>query len=54
MFLEQIRERFVGQFLKRRHPRAAKLFEFAEPIFIKSDQLTGHDRTFSLLRRTAS
>ena len=29
---------------------AAKLVEFAERVFIKSDQLTGHDRAFSLLR----
>ena len=42
MFLEQIGERFVRQFLKGRHPVARELRQLVESVVVEGDQLA-HD-----------
>src|SRR5713226_4413208 len=39
VLLEQIGERFVGQFLNRRHPVAPKLLQLVEGVVVEGDQL---------------
>ncbi len=39
MFLQQVGERFVGQFLNRRHPVARKLLKLVEGVVVEGNQL---------------
>jgi hypothetical protein len=38
VLLQEIGERFIGQFLNRRHPVASQLLELVEHIFVERDQ----------------
>ncbi len=51
MLSEQIGERFVRQFLNRRHPVAPQLPQFVESIVVEGDQFA-HDRAWPLFRFT--
>ena len=50
MLLQDVGERFVGQFLNGRHPVAPELLQFVERVVVEGDQLAHHGACF--LRRS--